>query len=378
MRKNCRFWITRSNSIGFYPSWQRLTAFFFTGSKILKQLTSIQKQLTQSSIFSVTKTQVADLHASTSCLKSFCTSVAADGIEDCRKSCGGHGFLQASGLPELLGSYLQNPTVEGDNHMLPQQAVGVLLKLVKKVIQGDETVQEEYKGCDSEYLIAAIQNILSGEEQHFTPTNLQEIQNLDVLLSAFRHRSARLLLTVAQELEEKLSSLDDNASMQSAWNDSLIQMHRISCAHALSILLFQFQKGINEAKQQHTFISEKEVNVLTDLAHLFALYWMERNLGDFMEDGYISSSQQAALVRNSVLALLKKVRPNAVALVDAHDISDFRLNSALGRYDGMVYEAIMESARRDPLNRTEPGPGYEHLRKMYVDGVGVAGTVSRL
>eukprot|EP00953_Heterococcus_sp_UTEX-ZZ885_P015784 8894-Heterococcus_DN1.PRE.4 len=54
--------------------------------------------------------------------------VSPEGIEDCRKCCGGHGYLAASGLPELLGDYLQNCTVEGENHMLTQQTVRHLLK----------------------------------------------------------------------------------------------------------------------------------------------------------------------------------------------------------------------------------------------------------
>lgn len=63
-------------------------------------------------------------HATSSCLKSMSTGITAAGIEDCRKACGGHGFLQSSGLPEFLGAYLQSCTVEGENHMLTQQVTG--------------------------------------------------------------------------------------------------------------------------------------------------------------------------------------------------------------------------------------------------------------
>jgi hypothetical protein len=51
------------------------------------------------------KTEVGDIHASTpSAFNLFFTStIAADRIEeDCRKACGGHGFLQSSGLPVLV------------------------------------------------------------------------------------------------------------------------------------------------------------------------------------------------------------------------------------------------------------------------------------
>ena len=36
--------------------------------------------------------------------------------------------------------------------------------------------------------------------------------------------------------------------------------------------------------------------------------------------------------------------------IDAFDFSDTILNSALGRFDGRVYEALYESARRSALN----------------------------
>lgn len=39
------------------------------------------------------------------------------------------------------------------------------------------------------------------------------------------------------------------------------------------------------------------------------------------------------------------------------------LNSALGRYDGKVYESLYLSAKNSPLNDQDPFPGYhEHLK----------------
>jgi acyl-CoA oxidase len=103
---------------------------------------------------------------------------------------------------------------------------------------------------------------------------------------------------------------------------------------------------------------------------------MVQDSGDFMEDGYMTSMDGA---RKALMVSLSTVRTNAVPLVDAWDFSDFRLKSTLGRYDGNVYEAIMEAASREPLNRTDPGPAYEpHLKRLIVDGVGAASRRSRL
>jgi len=61
---------------------------------------------------------LAEAHACTAGLKSLTTAVTADGIEDCRKLCGGHGYLCSSGIPELLAVYVPACTFEGDNTVL--------------------------------------------------------------------------------------------------------------------------------------------------------------------------------------------------------------------------------------------------------------------
>lgn len=348
--------------------------FFFTGKKVLSDLKAIEERLMNlaDGEETITKTEVGDIHASTSALKSFTTTIAADGIEDCRKACGGHGFLQSSGFPELITTYLQNPTVEGDNQMLPMQVVKVLLKLVKDVQSGKT---DDWKKCDAKYLLEPVQAMLNGEESGSCAAESKEdMLDVKVLIKAYQHRAARLLVNVAGQIH---SDMMDGKSFEEAWNGALIQMGRVSRAHSTYLLLDNFVSGI-ETENGKT-IGADEVAVLTDLAVLFGLYWIEKEVGDFMEDGYMNA-EQAQWARSGVLGMLDKVRPNAVALVDANDFSDFRLKSALGRYDGNVYPAILEASKKDPLNATEPGPGYEkHLKRLFVDGVGTyAGTASRL
>lgn len=63
-------------------------------------------------------TDLPELHALSSCLKASCTAITADGIEIARRTCGGHGYSQLSGLPRMFASYVQNVTWEGDNNVL--------------------------------------------------------------------------------------------------------------------------------------------------------------------------------------------------------------------------------------------------------------------
>jgi len=360
-----------------FPLLAASYCFFFSAKRVHDNLKSIENRLMNLSNNqqSISKIEVGDIHATTSCLKSFTTAITADGLEDCRKSCGGHGFLASSGLPELINSYLQNPTVEGDNAMLPMQVVKILLKLVKDVQSKDTKAIGEWSKCNSSYLIEPVQAMLNRNEIPSCDVSTREdMLDVSVCLKAFQHRAARLLVNLANQIQAEVM---EGKSFETAWNGALIQMGRVSKAHSLYLLLSNFIDGIKEASK--TVLGPNEARVLGDLALLFGLYWIEKDSGEFLVDGYFSA-QQMQWAHVSILVMLDKVRPNAVALVDANDFSDFRLKSALGRFDGNVYEAIMESAKKDPLNSTEPGPGYEeHLKRLIVDGVGVyTGTASRL
>lgn len=57
---------------------------------------------------------------------------------------------------------------------------------------------------------------------------------------------------------------------------------------------------------------------------------------------------------------LSKIRPNAVGIVDGFDLPDGILNSALGAYDGNVYERLFAEAQKSPLNQ-EPVNKSFHL-----------------
>jgi len=255
--------------------------------------------------------------------------------------------------------------------MLPQQVLKVLLKLVQAVQSGESL--DAYKPCDSYGLVPSLQAILSGKSEQCTAIDQKSLCDLDTLLLAFRRRAARLLVVVAQQLEHDIAG---GKSMQQAWNDALVAMAKGSRAYSLFLVLQDFVEGIR-AEQGSSLLGPNEVDVLVDLARLFGLYWMEKDLGEFLEDGYLASSQSKWVAPNVLLAL-DKLRPNAVALVDARDISDFRLKSVLGRFDGEVYPHIMSAAERDPLNAVDPGPAYDPALKTLISGGAGAYTASRL
>lgn len=64
---------------------------------------------------------LADLHATSCGLKALASTTAGEGLEICRRACGGHGYSSYSGIGPYYSDYLPTLTWEGDNYMLTQQ-----------------------------------------------------------------------------------------------------------------------------------------------------------------------------------------------------------------------------------------------------------------
>jgi len=80
-----------------------------------------------------------EVHACAAGLKALCCCLAADGIEDLRRACGGHGYLLSSGIAALEADFKgPNTTAEGDYVVLALQTARFLIKSVKK--RGDRLV----------------------------------------------------------------------------------------------------------------------------------------------------------------------------------------------------------------------------------------------
>lgn len=73
---------------------------------------------------------LTEIHVLSSTLKAVSTVLMADGMEGCRKSLGGHGFLNSAGVGPQMLSALPQATYEGDFVVLSIQVGQQLLKAV--------------------------------------------------------------------------------------------------------------------------------------------------------------------------------------------------------------------------------------------------------
>lgn len=284
---------------------------------------------------------LAEAHACTAGLKSLTTSVTADGIEDCRKLCGGHGYLCSSGLPELFAVYVPACTYEGDNTVLLLQVARFLMKTVQQLRSKRPVGTAAYLG-KLEYVL----------ENNSTVSKAEDWLKPSVVLEAFEARSARLAANCALQISQA-------SSPEAGFSELSSELVDAAKAHCELIVVSKFIE-----KVQQDIRGKGVKHQLELLCSVYALSLVHSHLGDFLSTGYLNS-EQSELAAVQLRTLYSQVRPNAVALVDAFNYTDHFLGSILGRYDGNVYPHLYEEAFKDPLNETVVPEGYEeHIRPL--------------
>ncbi|PRP79966.1 hypothetical protein PROFUN_05942 [Planoprotostelium fungivorum] len=346
----------KSQQYRLLPLLSHAFAIHFTGFYILDMYKDLLRRL-DGSDFST----LPVIHATTSGLKAYVTTVAADGIEEARKCCGGHGYSQFSGLPTLFADYVPSCTFEGDNWVLFQQTARFLIKSLKAAVAGKPLAAS----------VAYLKGYRAvGEGQKSQAKSGQDLLIPQVQLKAFEHRATRLIMEAAQLLETDRKA---GKQYEISWNAHMIDLIRAARAHTLVVILTAFIERVEATTD------EKNKRVLKKLCDLFCLYNIESPFApcssEFVEDSYFSPAQ-IRMARDNVHHLLSELRPDAVPLVDAWNFSDAALESALGRRDGNVYETLYNWASQTPLNQKaakEGGvdvEGYtKHVKKVLEGGV---------
>ncbi|KAE9345611.1 Peroxisomal acyl-coenzyme A oxidase 1 [Phytophthora rubi] len=286
--------------------------------------------------------QSAELHAISSGLKGWLADHVNDGIEHCRRLCGGHGFLQSSNLAHIFAESVGACTYEGTADVLVQQHARYLLKQLGSLRPSHPQDAE----APADFLSRS--DFYANPKLRCSASNAAEFGSFKVLVEAFEVRAARSVRKLAHAMK---------ASGDSA-NTCMMLVTTASTHHTELLLLKSFISGVSLLPVGSTKFA------VTQLCQLFGVWLLVNGLGDFRHDDYISSSQ-ADLAHQQLANLLPLVRRNVVRLTDAWDFSDFELNSALGRFDGDIYRALVDHAEREPLNASQVPEGYDkYLRPL--------------
>lgn len=125
-------------------------------------------------------------------------------------------------------------------------------------------------------------------------------------------------------------------------------MYTTALAHVRYFMMTKFFEEITSVE------TGSERRALHQLCTFFALSDIVGTSASVPWSGVLSASQCDAF-ENVSDTLMDRLRPNAVPFVQAFDISDTVLNSALGGSDGRVYEKLYEHARTSAMNVDKDG-----------------------
>ncbi|KAL8283794.1 hypothetical protein RQP46_005226 [Phenoliferia psychrophenolica] len=326
-----------------FPVLVQALASQFTGRQMFKLYLDNQSNITKGDL-----SLLADTHASSSGLKSLCSIMASEGIETCRRACGGHGYSLASGLGSMYADYLPTVTWEGDSYMLTQQCSRYLLATYR-------TLQRAPSTPPINLTQSYMSSYLSSPSTHATITSSSQLRSPSALTAAFAHRAAFQTARIAR--------LQDEGGR--TWNSLLVDLFKLSNAHGQFVLVKNWADVLEMDEQLQR--DQKLKSVMEVCFALFACHTMQLHSAEFMASG-CTKLDGHELVEAEVVKLLAEMRPNAVALVDGFALPDYLLNSALGQYSGDAYKSMLDFASREPMNGIVYNPLYRDSELVVGEG----------
>lgn len=328
------------------PILSRAFVFIELGRYTMKALTQMQQQ-----IASRDTSLLPEMHALLCGLKVFVTTHGIIDIETARRSMGGHGYSAFAGLGRLYIDYLPSATFEGDNFVLDGQLVRAATKLCKAVLSSTSDVSK--LPPSSAYL--RLLSTASKAPPQVTASTWHDVQSVVLLLE---WRAALMVKNFTQTP----ASGDVDASVN----------QRLAKAVTEAFVAAQVGEMINNLAN----LPSEDAKAVGCLYRLYLLTCAESALVDLLSVGLIrhtGTGDPTQDLRLAVKALCIEVLPNAIGLTDAFGFSDWSLDSALGVFDGRVYEALWQRVQMEPMNKDEVTPAYApHIRPLLQRGQAAA------
>nr|AZL94507.1 acyl-CoA oxidase [Nephromyces sp. MMRI]AZL94508.1 acyl-CoA oxidase [Nephromyces sp. MMRI]AZL94509.1 acyl-CoA oxidase [Nephromyces sp. MMRI]AZL94510.1 acyl-CoA oxidase [Nephromyces sp. MMRI]AZL94511.1 acyl-CoA oxidase [Nephromyces sp. MMRI] len=323
-----------------FPLLASTIGFMFAGHMVHRKYEQFQREAAEGNI-----KRLEEVHAITSSLKASITMVVVEGIECCRRICGGHGYLLSAGLPIHLANYLPQITYEGDFVVLSIQAGRSLMKAVQLRENGVTPYDLEKSSTRYVYEFDPSVELKAPEDDAI------DLNNPEFQLKAFQQRSNVLIQKTFMKLAAAMGENDNNLVI--SMDTVKVEFTRLAHAHSHACVLKAFHDRLRQVQKENA----AAYKIMKDLCDIYAIYWMHESFGEFVATKVLAPDHDDILM-STLKNLFKSIRPQAIAITDAFNFSDDFLNSVLGRYDGRIYEAIVDAASREPLNDKDVTDGY--------------------
>jgi len=259
---------------------------------------------------------IADVHSLSAGLKAYTTSYTNSALSIARECCGGHGYAAVNRLGALRSDHDIFQTFEGDNTVLLQQVAGLLLKEYRDSFKGSPLA------ATWSYLKQVAVDSLPPNPLVTHDTDPAHLRDPAFLMRALRHRTARLLHTLAARLRKH----SRRSGEFHVWNKCLLHVLALARAHVESVALDAMLVGARAC------VDPDCRRALKAMADLFALELIYNDI-IFRNDDYIAPEKAKAIAR-TVERICGELRGVAVPLCDAFGIPDHILRAPIGLSTG--------------------------------------------
>jgi len=327
---------------------------FAVGNRFVFMWLNTRKAAIQAALGSAEEGQdnaddLPELHASSAGLKGLCCDRASIGIEDCRKACGGAGYLLASGIAALEADYKWRSTAEGDTVVMLLQTARFLIRSLADAREG-----RRLSGLTSCLSVAGKPGFNALKDcKPVSPTTSIGWHDLQFLASLLEYRTIVSCCAADEQLQARISA---GKAFDEAWQSLTLTMAKLGEAHVIYFMFCKFKETVDAIKDEACKVA------LTRLCALFGL----SEVADGSQWAGLLSAADSASVDDAISQLCDVLRPDAVAFTDAFEFPDHVLNSTIGRADGNVYEAQYSAAVQSPLNKQEV-PAWLEAMRPYLD-----------
>ena len=256
-----------------------------------------------------------EIEARAAALKTMASWHGTRALQEAREACGGEGFRWSARIAHRKADSDIFTTFEGDNTVLQLQVAKGLLN----------SYRQEFSDMNAWGLVRYVRDkagVKLGEVNPLARRNTSEDHLLDDAWhrDLFERRERTLLVQVAARLKGRIDKGVDSFEAFVEVQDHLLTLAR---AHAERLVLDDFQRAAAD-------VEDRQIRTLLGLVcKLYALEHVERDRGWFLEQNLIDAPVSKA-IRTQVNALLHRLRPVAVELVDAFGIPNELLGSEIG------------------------------------------------
>ncbi|XP_013097816.2 probable peroxisomal acyl-coenzyme A oxidase 1 [Stomoxys calcitrans] len=321
-----------------FPIIAKAIVFKANGENIWNMYNNISDEIEKGAL-----ERLPEMHALSCCLKAICSSDSAAGIEVCRLSCGGHGFMDCSNFPTLYGMATAVCTYEGENTVMLLQTARYLVKVYGQALQGVKLVPT----------VAYINDAINNKEFHRFDGSLESI------VKAFQFVAANKVRIAYERMEQRRKQ---GHGPEVSANLCGIELTQAADLHGRAFLA---SSALFELRNLSSQVSQALGDVLKVVLELYLVDACLNRLGDFLRFINLTDNDVSQLELR-LQSCLKRLRPNAVAMVDAFGIHDRILDSALGVFDGNVYEKMFEEAKKSPLNKEPVNQSFHKYLKPFM------------